>query len=356
MAPSFGSARGLRALRLRGRDDPARPPHRFVGTGLAWLAHQKGEQPFAAAAAPLRSTPQLRRAPAVSRSLQRRDRVELHAARREGARRCASDAATLAEPERRFVRAAYDEEIASVDAQLGIFLDALEKRGFLTAFARRADRRPRRGALRPRRLRARPRALAGAAARAARVLGRRRAARSRADAGLAGGSHTDAARRDRARAARRIPTASRCGRISRAAPRSRIATAVCGGPALRPGAQGGDPLAGQARAGRPPRGEWRHFDLERDPGETQPDPVAARPELETPATQRVRALADRQAGPVRARRPPSTTRRATRCGVSATSSRTWRRILRAFDSGKIDARVDTRGPMPPRRGRSIPTG
>ena len=40
-------------------------------------------------------------------------------------------ARSLPEPERRFVRAAYDEEIAGVDEQLGVLLDALAQREFL---------------------------------------------------------------------------------------------------------------------------------------------------------------------------------------------------------------------------------
>jgi hypothetical protein len=130
LAPSFGSNRGFELYDFEASTiERSRRADEIVRLGLAWIDRQ-GEKPFllllhlfdphigydarppfrgrfsagigSRFSLPITSVPDLRR-----------------------------QAATLAESERRFVSAAYDEEVASVDAQLGHLLDALEQRGFL---------------------------------------------------------------------------------------------------------------------------------------------------------------------------------------------------------------------------------
>jgi len=130
LAPTFGASRGFDLYDFEASTIlKSRRADEIVRLGLAWIDRQ-GDRPFllllhlfdphigydarppyrgrfsagvdSRFSLPITSVPDLRR-----------------------------EAATLAESERRFVRAAYDEEIATVDAQLGHLLDALEQRGFL---------------------------------------------------------------------------------------------------------------------------------------------------------------------------------------------------------------------------------
>ncbi len=95
---------------------------------------------------------------------------------------------TIADSERHFITAAYDEEIAYVDQEARAFIRGARRNGSLRSFGDRLDLRSRRRAFRSWRLRARAQHVSRAPADPASDLGTRRAARSLQRAGLLGRS------------------------------------------------------------------------------------------------------------------------------------------------------------------------
>jgi arylsulfatase A-like enzyme len=130
LAPTFGVDRGFASYDYQTSTmEHTRRADEVVRTGLEWIERQ-GEQPFLLLLHFF--DPHLGYdAPPEFRgrfSAQIESSLELPVTQIRALRR---NARRLPDAERRFVRAAYDEELAGVDAQLGILLDALEKQGFL---------------------------------------------------------------------------------------------------------------------------------------------------------------------------------------------------------------------------------
>jgi arylsulfatase A-like enzyme len=130
LAPSSGSGRGFALYDFETSTvDRTRRADQVVRTGLAWIDRQ-GDRPFLLLLHFF--DPHLGYdAPPHFRgrfTSQIDSRLALPITAVRALRR---QARSLAEPDRRFVGAAYDEEIAAVDEQLGILLDTLEQRGFL---------------------------------------------------------------------------------------------------------------------------------------------------------------------------------------------------------------------------------